>query len=410
MSGTMPLYPLDVVPIRPASSARAAPSRQAWPAARGVGYKIPVAEPTDRSPIATARPRSQWDDLLGRLALRSGQVVLVVAALVVAGHAFDRLRLVVVPLLLGVILASAGWPLVRRMRVKGMGDIVSALVALLGLVAIIVTLGWIVVAGIGDEWRELRQGALDGLRQLRQWVGDVLPGAVSEVDDLRQGLLGRAPVEQAREQATAGAVAVAEIGSGVILTLFITFFLLKDGERFARKLLRHAPDDQCDRIERIGSRSIEVLGAFVRGTAIVAVVDAVAIGLALVLLGVPLALPLAVVVFLGAFIPLVGATAAGALATLVALVANGPVTALIVVGVVIAVNQLEGDVLAPVVLGNAVSVHPLAILLALASGFILGGVVGALLAVPVVAVAWTAVTAWEDEGEAPQEQPEPATS
>lgn len=341
--------------------------------------------------------RSPWDDPLGRIALRSAQVILLVAGLVVAGHAFAKLQLVLVPLLLGIILASAAWPLVRRLRTRGVGDIASAAAALLGLLAILAILGWIVVAGIAGDWRELRDGAVDGLRQLRAWVADVAPVALPEVDSFRRDLNGGAPVAEARDQATSGAVALAEVGSGIVLTLVITFFLLKDGERFARRLMRHAPEEYCPRIERIGMRSVDVLGAFVRGTAIVAVVDAVAIGVALLVLGVPLALPLAVVVFLGAFVPLVGATVAGGVATLVALVSDGPVTALIVVAVVVAVNQLEGDFLAPIVLGNAVSMHPLAILLALATGFVLSGVVGALLAVPLLAVAWTAVTAWDVE-------------
>ena len=114
--------------------------------------------------------------------------------------------------------------------------------------------------------------------------------------------------------------------------------------------------------------AVEVLGGYVRGTAIIAFVDAVVIGVALLVLGVPLALPLAVIVFVGAFVPLVGATVAGALAALIALVGNGPLTALIVVGVVIAVNQLEGDLLAPVVLGRSLNLHPLAVLLALTAG------------------------------------------
>lgn len=138
----------------------------------------------------------------------------------------------------------------------------------------------------------------------------------------------------------------------------------------------------------VGTRSVGVLGGYVRGTTIVAFVDALVIGIALAILGVPLAFPLALVVFLGAFIPLVGASAAGILAALIALVANGPIVALIVIGIVIGVNQLEGDVLAPIVLGKALSLHPLAILLALTAGTIRAGIIGALLSVPVTAVAW----------------------
>lgn len=131
-----------------------------------------------------------------------------------------------------------------------------------------------------------------------------------------------------------------------------------------------------------------------RGTAIVALADAVAIGVGLWLLGVPLALPLAVIVFIGAFIPLVGATAAGILAALVALVGNGWVVALIVVVIVLAVNQLQGNFLQPVVMAQSLNLHPLAILVALTAGTILGGIVGAVLSVAIAAVAWSIIKVW----------------
>lgn len=342
----------------------------------------------------------RWEDPFARLAIRSAQFLLVVAALVAAGLVFETLRLVFVPLLFGMILASTAWPLVRRMRARGVGDIVAATITLVGLFGVLTVLSWIVIAGVSGEWRELVDGAMDGLRTLDSWVKDVVPFPASEINELQRQLFDGAPVDVAREQATAGAVTIAEVVSGMLLTLVITFFLLKDGASFASRAVRHAPERHRERVERIGARSVEVLGAFVRGTAIVAVVDAVAIGAALVILGVPLALPLSVVVFLGAFVPLVGATVAGAMAALVALVSEGPITALIVVGVVIAANRLEGDLLAPVVLGNAVSMHPLAILLALTAGLIVGGIVGGLLAVPLFAVLWTVVTAWDADPEA----------
>ena len=148
----------------------------------------------------------------------------------------------------------------------------------------------------------------------------------------------------------------------------------------------------------------QVLGGYVRGTATVALVDAVLIGLGLFIIGVPLALPLAVIVFIGAFVPIVGATVAGILAALVALVTTGPVEALIVVAIVVAVNQLEGNLLQPVVLGNALKLHGLVVLLALTAGTILGGIVGAILSVPLTAVAWTA---WKIIMEPDEEEPEP---
>jgi predicted PurR-regulated permease PerM len=138
----------------------------------------------------------------------------------------------------------------------------------------------------------------------------------------------------------------------------------------------------------------------------VALVDTVAIGTALLVLGVPLAIPLAIIVFIGAFVPIVGATVAGILAALVALVANGPVVALIVVIVVIAVNQLEGNLLQPVVMGKSLQLHALVILLALTAGTILAGIIGAVLSVPLAAVIWAIVQVWTTDAR----EPEPAGS
>ncbi|BDZ49271.1 hypothetical protein GCM10025867_15120 [Frondihabitans sucicola] len=139
---------------------------------------------------------------------------------------------------------------------------------------------------------------------------------------------------------------------------------------------------------------MSTFGGYVRGTATVALVDAIGIGLGLFIIGVPLALPLSVIVFLSAFVPLVGATVAGILAALVALVANGPVAAIVVVAIVILVNQLEGNFLQPVVMARSLSLHPLVVLIALTAGTIIGGIVGAVLAVPIAAVAWGIITVW----------------
>jgi predicted PurR-regulated permease PerM len=179
-----------------------------------------------------------------------------------------------------------------------------------------------------------------------------------------------------------------------VLMAVILFFFLKDGESIWAFVLRAFKGKNLVKARRVGERSLNVLGGYVRGTSIVALVDSFFIGLALVIMGVPLALPLAALTFIGAFIPLIGATLAGILAALVALVANGPLAALIVVIVVIVVNQLEGNFLQPVVMGQALSVHALVILLALTAGTILAGIIGAILSVPLVAVGWAAIKAW----------------
>ncbi len=150
-------------------------------------------------------------------------------------------------------------------------------------------------------------------------------------------------------------------------------------------------------MDAVGERSVHVLGGYVGGTAAVAFIDAFFIGLGLLILGVPLAIPLTLITFVGAFIPIIGAVSAGAFAVLITLVTNGAVDALIVAGIVLAVNQLEGNVLAPLLLGRSISLHPLVVLLALAAGTIVAGIIGAILAVPFAAVAWGAVSALREE-------------
>ena len=163
-------------------------------------------------------------------------------------------------------------------------------------------------------------------------------------------------------------------------------------------LLRPFRGENYLRARRIGDKTVTVLGSYVRGTATVAFVDAVGILIGLLILQVPLAIPLAVLVFLLAFIPIVGATVAGILAALVALVANGPVNALFVVGVVVLVNQLEGNFLQPVLMGRSMKLHAFVILVALTVGTVLGGIVGAVLAVPITAAVWGAIQVWDGPG------------
>jgi predicted PurR-regulated permease PerM len=176
-----------------------------------------------------------------------------------------------------------------------------------------------------------------------------------------------------------------------LLILFITFFFLRDGLqlwRFATTLL---PRKARRPVMEAGQAAWLTLIAYIRATVIVAFIDAIGIGLALVLLGVDFAVVLAALVFLSSFVPIVGATVSGAVAVLVALVDEGLVTALIVLAAVIFVQQLEGHVLQPLIMGKAVSIHPLAVIVALAAGVVLAGIIGALVAVPIVAVLNTAI-------------------
>lgn len=358
-------------------------------------------QPTDDLAVERGSPRSAWTDLLGRVAIRSAQVLVVVALVVALVYVLVELRLIVVPFMIALLLASAVTPIVTRVSRLGAPRGLAAFAAVVTGIGAIGLAGLFVVDAAVGEFDDLREQAGQGIDELQSFlVEGPLPIDAAQLDRARASVVEALQGEQFRDGALSGAVAAAEGLAGLFLTIVILYFLLKDGPRIWAFVLRPLDGQRRERAERIGHRSVAALGGYVRGTATVALVDAVVIGIALAVLGVPLALPLAVIVFIGAFIPLLGATVAGALAALVALVANGPVVALIVLGIVIAVNQLEGDVLAPILLGRAVSLHPLAILIALTAGTIVAGVIGALLAVPLVAVLWTAVVSWRDEVEA----------
>lgn len=183
-----------------------------------------------------------------------------------------------------------------------------------------------------------------------------------------------------------GATVVAAVAGGAVLVLFLAFFMVRDGDAMWRWLVGLASPERRAGLDRWGRESFAVLGTYIRGVCFVATVDAAFIGLALVLVGVPLALPLIVLTWLAAFFPIVGAVTAGLAAVLVALVANGFVPALIVAAAVIAVQQLEGNVLYPVVVGPRMRLHPAVVLVSVTLGGALAGVAGAFLAVPIAIV------------------------
>jgi predicted PurR-regulated permease PerM len=183
-----------------------------------------------------------------------------------------------------------------------------------------------------------------------------------------------------------GAVILGEIVTGLLITVLLTFFLLKDGERIWGYFLSFTGSRSRHDADEIGNRVYAALAGYVRGIALVGLVDAVLIGLALVVIGVPLVIPIMVITFFAAFIPLIGAFVAGLVAVLIALVSGGVVDAALVLGAIVLVQQIEGHVLYPLLMGRTVNLHPAAIIVALAAGGILGGIVGVFLAVPTAGI------------------------
>lgn len=352
----------------------------------------------DRNDPSTLQPdqrQTVWTDGFGRFALRCLQVVVVLLLASVLVFAMTRLTLVLIPVMIALILASAIHPVLRWMRRKGVPSILATWLALIGLLAILGAVGWLITVAVRNQWDELVSSASDGITSLRDYVQH-LPFQITDdqIENARQSVVEFLTSSSFGTGALAGVSAAANFITGLVLMIVVLFFFMKDGPKIWEFLLRPFTGSSYERAQRVGHKGVEVLGGYVRGTAIIAAVDAVGIGVALAIIQVPLALPLAVIVFLTAFIPIVGATAAGILAALVALVANGPVAALIVILVVIAVNQLEGNFLQPVVMARSLKLHPLIVLIALTVGTVLAGIVGAVLAVPIAAVVWGIVTIW----------------
>lgn len=351
---------------------------------------------TSATPAPTPA-RTPFNDRLGWLGLRSGQILLVIALAAAVIFGLVQLKLVVIPVLIAIILSSALTPVVNWQRRRGMPALLATWTTLLATIAAFGAVITLIVFAVRDQWDELFSSASEGLDKLQVFVTQgPIKFDEKQIDDARAAVVDFVTSSQFGTGALAGAGVVAEVLTGTVLLLVILFFFLKDGERIWAFFLTPLDGRRLERGRRVGRSAPRVLGGYVRGTAIVALVDASAIGIGLAILQVPLALPLAVIVFLGAFIPLIGATLAGVLAALVALVANGPWIALIVIIIVIAVNQLEGNLLQPVVMAQSLKLHPLVILFALTAGTILAGIVGAVLAVPIAAVAWSIAKVWND--------------
>lgn len=339
-----------------------------------------------------------WRDTFGRLATRALQLILVLVVVAAIVFAMTQLTVVIIPVILALIFASAFEPAMTWLRRKGVPSIVATILALVALFGVLGGVVALIVNAVQHQWRDLYDQAQEGIDQVIDWVS-TLPFAPTDgqIGEWRDQIIDFLTSAQFGSGALAGVGAAANFVTGLVLMLVVLFFFLKDGPRIWEFLLRPFEGEQYARGKRIGRKSVDTMGGYVRGTATVAFVDALGIGIVLAILQVPLALPLAVLVFLLAFIPIVGATLAGALATLVALVANDLVSAAIVLAAVIVVNQLEGNFLQPVVMGRSLKLHALVILIALTIGTVLGGIVGAVLSVPVAAVAWGIVQVWDGD-------------
>ncbi|MYX23280.1 AI-2E family transporter, partial [Streptomyces sp. SID8380] len=330
-----------------------------------------------------------------RVAAEAGWRLLVLAATVwVLMKVISAVRLVVLAFVVALLITALLQPLVARLTRHGVPrGLATALTTLFGFL-VMGLMGWFVVWQIMDNVDQLSSQVQDGIEDLRRWLLDS-PFHVTEkqINDIAKNL--REAIGTNTDQLTSagieGVTIIVEMFTGLLLAFFSTIFLLYDGQRIWGWFLKLVPAAAREGVAGAGPRAWNTLTSYVRGTVIVALIDAVFIGIGIYVLEVPMAVPLAVIIFLAAFVPLVGAVVSGALAVLVALVTQGVWAAIIVLGVVLLVQQIEGHVLQPFILGRAVRVHPLAVVLSVAAGGMIAGIGGAVVAVPLVAVLNTVV-------------------
>jgi putative heme transporter len=326
--------------------------------------------------------------LVRRAAAWSWRLLVILAAAVVVLEVFQRFAVVVVPVALALMLTAMLLPAVDFLDRYGAarGGAV-AFVVVLGMCAVVGILGFVVsqfvdglpslVDQVTHSIDTVRSWLINGPIQLsRDQINHTGDTVIKSIND-HQALLTSGALS------TAGTIA--EILTGAALTLFTVIFFLLGGRGIWQFVTGLVPVNNRARVRAAGAAGFHSLAGYARATFLVALVDAIGIGTGLAIMGIPLALPLASLVFLGAFVPVVGAVISGLLAVLIALLAKGFIFAAITLGLVIAVMQLEAHVLQPFVMGHAVSIHPLAVVLGIAAGSVIAGIVGALLAVPTIA-------------------------
>lgn len=344
-----------------------------------------VASPPSRRPIegATIRVGAYAWALLG-----------IVGVLLVLFIIIGRISLLVIPLGIALFPAAVLTPLALRLKRYGLPDAAVAALLVVGTLLAIGGLITVIIPLVAEEIDDIGQSISDGIAELRRFLESGPFGfAPIELDDL---------INRAREQAQASQILQSDAVSSVAgqATRFLTglaifvlalFFYLKDGPSMAGWLRRQFPEGMQDDASQVGQRIWITIGSYFRGQLLVALIDATGIALGLVILRVPLALPVGIIVFFGSLFPVVGAFFSGFVAVIIALAFKGWFAALIVFAIVLGVQQIEGNLLQPLILGRATNLHPLAVVGALIAGGTLLGIVGAFIAVPVVASAWQVI-------------------
>ncbi|WP_082178202.1 MULTISPECIES: AI-2E family transporter [Micrococcaceae] len=341
------------------------------------------------------RIAASWAWRLGLILLVGGTLIWLLA----------RISFLLIPVMVAALLAGLLSPIVAWLKRHGTPGGLAVAVTVLGFIGLIAgalaLVGRQLFSGFGELWSE----ALTGVKQVQDWLADgPLHLTADQIDQyLKEATTA---LQDNSSSIVSGALSfgstAGHFAAGLVLALFILIFFLLEGGRIWAFMVRLLPRKARAATFGAGRKGWTSMVSYARIQLFVAFVDAVGIGVGAAIIGVPLALPLSVLVFIGSFIPVVGALVTGAIAVLLALVANGPINALIMLAIVLAVQQLESHILQPLVMGKAVSLHPVAVILAVAAGSYLAGIPGALFSVPILAVAnssirYIAARTWEHE-------------
>ncbi|KGN42019.1 hypothetical protein N801_03100 [Knoellia aerolata DSM 18566] len=365
----------------PAEAPTPGPGHHTAATAHPTGHPVPDLDPAHQ-PVAWqvpwgVRTASEW----------SWRVILIAAAILGGLWLFAHLSEVTVPIVVALLLAALLLP-VTRFLTRALPRGAAAGLTVLGTLAFTIGALSFVGSQFTSQFGDIQAQVGQGIDEIRVWFRQTFGISDTQVDQW---------IDRAREQLSSGdssvgqtaaqaGLTVTHLVAGFFIALFALFFFLYEGERIWAWVVRLFPRDSRERVHSSGVIAWGQLSAFTRATILVAAVDALGIGVVAGVLGVPFASGVAVLVFFGAFVPVIGALISGAVPVLLALVALGPVQALIMLGGVIAVQQVESHVLQPFLLGRAVRVHPLGVILGIAAGVVVAGIIGALIAVPLVAV------------------------
>lgn len=341
----------------------------------------PASDASRPAPPSTAGPRlRRASDVVLRLAV-------LVAATLAIGWVMWKLRVVVLPVFIAVLVCTALMPPVVALERRGVRPLLATWIVFGVAVATLVGIAVLIVPPTVEQFSEVGATLSEGVDDVEQWL---VEGPL-DLDRQQVRQYTRDPIGQIAERVSlpsaslmSGARTAGEVAVGALLSVVLTFLLLKDGRRLQVALMDRVPVHQQDLWRSAGRRAWGAFGGFLRGAATLGALEGTVIGVTMAIVGAPLAVPVAVLTFFGAFFPVVGAIVAGGIAVLVTLATAGLVPAAVLLAVVLVVQQLDNDLLAPFIYGRSLQLHPAAVLLALATGATLGGIIGAFVAVPVL--------------------------